>query len=153
MTKVLLIIQSFSSYQFDLHLLLNLLIWTYIFQHCLLPLKCIKQYIFYCLVKFREYSFSASNALSSNPLVGSLPRIKISFFLLSICTEELIPTSSMITFYQTSRHLTMENIYVHQIQKHIQDIYIYEDQYFLPNFTAPNNVKLTPSILAHKFIS
>ena len=34
----------------------------------------------------------------SNPCVGPLPRIKISFFLLSTCTEELISTPKIIQF-------------------------------------------------------
>ena len=44
------------------------------------------------------YSGSAVNAVSSNTCVGPLPRIKKSFFLLSSCTDELIPTPNIITF-------------------------------------------------------
>ena len=43
-----------------------------------------------------EYLASAVNVVSSNPFVGPLLRIKISFFLLSACTKELLPTLNNI---------------------------------------------------------
>ena len=36
--------------------------------------------------------------MSSNPWVGPSPRIEISFFLLSICTDEFISTPKIMTF-------------------------------------------------------
>ena len=44
-----------------------------------------------------EYIFSAVNVTPSNTYVGPSPRIKISFFLLSTCTEELMSTPKFIT--------------------------------------------------------
>ena len=40
-------------------------------------------------VKLIGYNFSAVDVVPSNPCVGHSPRIKIYFFLLSTCTEEL----------------------------------------------------------------
>ena len=54
-----------------------------------------------CLVKLIEYIFSALS-LSSNPCVGPLPRIKMSFFLLSIFVDQLISTPKIITFLPVS---------------------------------------------------
>ena len=67
----------------------------YIFGHLqkklLLPLKCrLKQKCLFSLEKLIEYSTSAVIVVSSNPCVGPLPRTKISFFLLSICTDRLM---------------------------------------------------------------
>ena len=42
-----------------------------------------------------EYIFSTVNVVLSNPCVGPSPRIKISFFLFSTCTEELKSTPKM----------------------------------------------------------
>ena len=39
-----------------------------------------------------------NNVVSCNPYVGPIPRTEISFFLLSICTDELILTPKIITF-------------------------------------------------------
>ena len=50
-------------------------------------------------VKLIEYSFFAVSVVSSNPYVDPFPRIKISFFLLSTCTEELISAPKIITFF------------------------------------------------------
>ena len=45
-----------------------------------------------------EYLSSAVMVVSSNPCVGPSPRAQISFFLLSIRTDELLPTPKIITF-------------------------------------------------------
>ena len=37
--------------------------------------------------------------VSSNPYVGPSPRIKISLFLLSICTDEFISAQKIMTFF------------------------------------------------------
>ena len=39
--------------------------------------------------------------VSSYPCIGPKPRIKISFFLLSICTDELVSTQKIMTFVHT----------------------------------------------------
>ena len=48
-----------------------------------------------------EYIFSALS-LFSNPCVGPIPRIKMSFLLLSIFVDELISTSKIFTFLPIS---------------------------------------------------
>ena len=65
----------------------------------------------------------------ANPCVGPLPRIKISFFLLSIIVEELMSTQEIITFIRVPP-LGCEKIHVYQIQYHIQNIYTYQYQHF-----------------------
>ena len=54
-----------------------------------------KQNFIFDLVKLIEYWVSAVNIVSFNHCVGHLPRIKISFPLLSVCTE-LISTPKII---------------------------------------------------------
>ena len=51
--------------------------------------------------KLNEYNFSAVN-VCSNPCVGTLPRIKMYFFLLSICEDEFVSAPKIITFLPTS---------------------------------------------------
>ena len=43
--------------------------------------------------------FFCSNESSPNPCVGTIPKINISFLLLSICLEELISAPKIITFW------------------------------------------------------
>ena len=45
------------------------------------------------------YFASAVNIVSSNPCVGSSLRIKISFSVLSICTDELKSVSKIMIFF------------------------------------------------------
>ena len=45
------------------------------------------------------YIASAVNVISSNPCVGPSPEIKVSFPLLSICTDELISAPKIMTFF------------------------------------------------------
>ena len=52
---------------------------------------------FLVTLKLIKYLSSAVNFVSSNPCVGSSPRIKISFVLLSTCTAELKYTPKIIT--------------------------------------------------------
>ena len=47
--------------------------------------------------KINSILFSCSNVVPSNPCLGLSPTIKMSFFLLSSCTEELISTPKIIT--------------------------------------------------------
>ena len=49
-------------------------------------------------IKLTGYFSSAVNVASFHPCVGSLPRIKISFPLLLICTDELISAPKIMTF-------------------------------------------------------
>ena len=48
-----------------------------------------------------KYIFSAVS-VCSNPCAGSFPRTNMSFFLLSMCAEELMPTSKINTFSPNS---------------------------------------------------
>ena len=50
------------------------------------------------LDKLTEYRAFAARVLSCNTCVGPIPRIKISFFLLSTCTDELTSTHKITTF-------------------------------------------------------
>ena len=50
-------------------------------------------------VKLTGYFALTANVVSSNSCVGSLPRVKISFFLLSICTDELISAPKIMKFF------------------------------------------------------
>ena len=58
----------------------------------------IKQNVLFDIEKLIEYWDSAVNVVSSNPCVGPIPRIKISFPLLSTCTDELKSTPKIMTF-------------------------------------------------------
>ena len=61
----------------------------------------LKQNFVFFLVKLIQYSFSTLS-VCSNPCVGPLPRIKMSFFLLSIFDDELISTPKIIIFLSIS---------------------------------------------------
>ena len=65
-----------------------------------------------------EYSAFDVNVTLSNPYVGPLPRITISLFLISICTDELISTPKIITFLPQSKFGIEEND-KNQIQFHM----------------------------------
>ena len=54
------------------------------------------------LSKIYGIFFSAVKVVSSKPSVGPLPRITISFFLLSIGTDELISAPNIITILPNS---------------------------------------------------
>ena len=60
-----------------------------------------KQNFLFDLEKLIEHWAFAVNVVSSNYCVGPKPRIKISFFLLSICTDELMSTPKTMTFLPT----------------------------------------------------
>ena len=55
--------------------------------------------LFLGYVKWKGYFASAVNEVSSNPSVGSSPRISVSLFLLSICTGKIILASKIMTFF------------------------------------------------------
>ena len=57
----------------------------------------LNNFFFLDSLKWIEYLFSAVNVVSYFPCVGSSSRIKIIFFLLSECTEELMSTPKIIT--------------------------------------------------------
>ena len=94
--------------------------------------------IFYFLVKLIEYIFSAVK-VCCNPCVVPLPKIKISFFLLSILVDELIPTQNFIIFWPNP-HLEMKNLIFYQIQFQINPkpecLYLLMSP-FLVKVTAP----------------
>ena len=76
-----------------------------------------------------EYFFSSVNVASSKPSTALLPRIKISFFLLSICTNKLISAPNIIKLlpnppkFDHGKRLCTLNI-----QYYSQNIYIYQDK-------------------------
>ena len=88
----------------------------------------LKQNFLKCLVKLMEYNFSAAN-VCSNPCVGLLPRIKMSFFLLSINEDELISTPEIITFFPISSPIEKNAFLSNPI--HTQNIYTYQHQHVL----------------------
>ena len=57
--------------------------------------------ILFGCIKLIEYSAFAFNVASNYPCVGPSPRIKISLFLLSTCTDELITAPEIVTFIPT----------------------------------------------------
>ena len=73
----------------------------------MLSLSCkFKQKCLFDIEILIEYWASVVNAVSYNPSVGSIPRIKIfscnySFFLSLLCTDQLISTPKMMTFLPT----------------------------------------------------
>ena len=52
-------------------------------------------------VKLIEYWASGVNVVLFNPCVGPLPRIKIYFLLISICTDEIFSAPKIITVLLT----------------------------------------------------
>ena len=65
----------------------------------LLPLYCrLNANLLFGFVKLIGCITSAVNVVSSNPWVGPLPRVRISLFLLSTCTDELISTPKIMIF-------------------------------------------------------
>ena len=65
---------------------------------------------FLCNVEnFLEYSSFAVNVASSNLCVKALQKIKISFFLLSICTDELISTPQIKTLLPKTKFRIEKN--------------------------------------------
>ena len=67
------------------------------------------------------YSGSAVNIIYSNPYVKPLPRIKMSFFLSSICAEEPQSTPNIITFLPNSSQSDNETFYACQMKSHIRN--------------------------------
>ena len=57
----------------------------------------LKQNVFFVTVKLIAYVFSAVK-VCSNPCVGPFRRTNMSYFLLSMCAEELISTPKINTF-------------------------------------------------------
>ena len=68
----------------------------------LLSLQCrLNTNLFLGCVKLIEYLAAAVNVVSSTPCVGPSPRIEISLFSLSICTDQFISTLKIMTFFPT----------------------------------------------------
>ena len=57
----------------------------------------LKQKFLLCFAKLMEYVFSALS-VCSKPCVGPLPKIKMSFFLLSIFVDEVMSIPKIATF-------------------------------------------------------
>ena len=96
------------------------------------------------------YIASAVNVVSSNPCVGPSPRIKISFLLLSIFTDQLILVSKIKTFLPILQPVN-ENT---KQESNPMLLYLYlSGSAFLVSFTDPNkqlfNVKSRFKFLKH----
>ena len=66
----------------------------------LIPLQCrLSANLLFGSVKLIRYIGSAFNVVSSNPCIGPSGRIKISFPLLSICTDGLISGPKIMTLF------------------------------------------------------
>ena len=87
-------------------------------------------------VKLIEYIFSALS-VSSYHCVRSLPRIKMSFFLLSIFIDELIFTLKIITFLTVPPLGCEKNPCVSKTIPHPKYLYL-SISAFLVTLTAPN---------------
>ena len=101
------------------------------------------------LVKLIEYIFSADNECLPNPCVGHFPRIKISFFLLSILVDELISSSKIITFLLVpplgcEKNPSLSNPIPYPKYLHLSM------SAFLVNLTAPNNEIPSEGWLFHR---
>ena len=70
----------------------------------------LKQNFISGLVKLIEYWVSAVNVVLFIPCVEPLSRIKISFPLSSICTDELISTPKIMTFLPMLIHKQQKNL-------------------------------------------
>ena len=92
----------FESFALDLIISVPLTINNYLLHYNV----NLNKILFFFSVKLIEYIFSALRVVS-NPCVGPIPRIKMSFFLLSIFVDELISTPKIITFLPIS--LPIEN--------------------------------------------
>ena len=68
--------------------------------HIFVALK-IKNCCLWCNAGLNKIYTWYCNVVLFNPCVGPLPRIKISFPLLSICTDELISAPNTMTFLPT----------------------------------------------------
>ena len=97
------------------------------------------------------------NVVSSNICIGPLPRIRISFFLLSACADELISTPKIMTFLPDP--LLSDNVklsLVSDTDPYSQYLYLSRSA-FLVSLTANNkeflNVNLVAGVYVHKFIS
>ena len=103
-------------------------------------------------VKLIQYWVSTVDVVLLNPSVGLLPRIKISFPLLSICTDEFISAPKIITFLPM---LPSGNENSERESNHMpQPLYLYlYRSAFLVSFTDPNkqlrNVKSVFKSLSH----
>ena len=88
--------------------------------------------------KSNEYIFSADSVCSS-PCVGPSPRIKISFFLLSIFVDELISAPKTITFLPVPPLWCEKNPYLSNPIPYPEDLYL-SILTFLVNVPAPNKL-------------
>ena len=103
-----------------------------------------------------EYSASTVNVVSSNPRVGSLPRVNISFFQLSACTEELLSTPNIMIVLQSPLPFVNEkNPSTSNLTPNPEYEYLLGSA-FLVNLAALNkkfrNVKSVPTLYGLKFI-
>ena len=105
------------------------------------------------MCKVNRYFASVVNVVTSNPCAGPLPRIKISFLLLSIWADELISTPRMITFLST---LPSGKEYSPQESNLMPwPVYLYLSRcVFLVSFTDPNQqLHSVKWVMCKKYIS
>ena len=84
------------------------------------------------------YSLSAVNVLSG-PYIGYLPRIKISFFLLSICTDELISAPNMMTLSPNPLPSDNRKLRINQNPMPLPKILYLSELLSVVNLTAPDH--------------
>ena len=89
-------------------------------------------------VKLIGYLVSAVNTVSSNPCVGPSPIIKISLFLLSICTDKLLPAPNILIFFPTLPSVNENSELASNHMPKPLYLYLYRLA-FLVSFTDPNN--------------
>ena len=82
---ILLIVKCFETFDF-------------FYSNCCTFVALINTNLFPDCAKLIGCFPSAANVVSSNSCVGPSPRIKISFLLLSTCTDELIPAPKTMAF-------------------------------------------------------
>ena len=87
-------------------------------------------------MKLIECFFYGVIVVSFNPCVVPSPRIKISFFLLSTCTEELISTPKIITFLPNP--LATEKVPCLSNPIPYPEYFYLSISTFFTNLTAPN---------------
>ena len=97
---------------------------------------------------------STVNVVSSNPWVGPSPRIKISLFSLSICTDELISAPKIVTVFPSLPSVSETSERESNPMPDLLYLFLSRSA-FLVSFTDPNkqifNIKSMFKFLNHGF--
>ena len=88
----------------------------------------------------------------------TLTRSKLSFFLLSTCTDELISAPNIITFFPNTLPSNNEKVpRASNLIPYPKYLFLLKSVVFLVNLTAPNkevpNAKSSATVNGYKFIS